>query len=277
VAHPTFDGLRVLSFESRRAAEITSLIRTYGGEPLSAPALRELPLESQTEAIEFARAVGCGEYDVAVFLTGVGLRAMLGVAETVGQRDAFVAGLGRMQVAARGPKPMAVLRELGITPWVLAPEPNTWRELLAAIDAHGADAVRGRRVAVQEYGRPSPQLVDGLSARGATVTTVPLYQYALPDDLAPLRAAIEALLAGGVDVTLFTTATQVTHLFSVAGDTPLREAIRSTVIASIGPTTSEELVEQGVTPDFEPAHPKMGSLVREAAERAAGLLRAKRA
>lgn len=277
MANPSFDGLRVLTFESRRAAEISSLIRTYGGEPLSAPAMREVPLESNTDAIAFAGALSRGDYDVVVFLTGVGLRAMLAVADVAGQRDAFVAALKSVRVAARGPKPMAVLRELGITPWVLAPEPNTWRELLASIDARGGDPVRGKRVAVQEYGRPSPQLVEGLAERGAVVTTVPIYQYALPDDVAPLRDAIKALETGGVDVTLFTTATQITHLFKVAGTTAVAESLARTVIASIGPTTTEELVEHGLSADLEPTHPKMGILVREAAERAAGLLRAKRA
>ena len=93
-------------------------------------------------------------FDVVVLLTGVGTRVLLDVVErTQGSRDAFVAALGRAQVAVRGPKPLAVLRELGLTPWVVAAEPNTWRELVAAIDAGGPDAALvGRRVAVQEYG-----------------------------------------------------------------------------------------------------------------------------
>jgi uroporphyrinogen-III synthase len=48
------------------------------------------------------------------------------------------------------------------------------------------------------------------------------------------------------------------------------------VIASIGPTTSEELQRHGIEADLEPSHPKMGFLVREAAEQSAELLRRKR-
>src|SRR5262245_9915464 len=43
-----FAGLRVLALESRRASEIEELIATYGGKPVVAPALREVPLDSNT-------------------------------------------------------------------------------------------------------------------------------------------------------------------------------------------------------------------------------------
>jgi uroporphyrinogen-III synthase len=44
--------------------------------------------------------------------------------------------------------------------------------------------------------------------------------------------------------------------------------LRQCMVASIGPATTEALEEFGVRPSFEPSHPKMGFLVREAAERA---------
>lgn len=279
---PSFGGLRVLVLESRRARELASLVTTYGGQPIVAPSMREVPLESNAEALAFADALGRDAFDVVVLLTGVGTRALLDTVETVhGSRDAFVAALGRTRVAVRGPKPLAVLRELQIPAWVTAPEPNTWRELLAALDAKTDTPLAGLRVAVQEYGASNPDLLAGLAARGATVTRVPVYRWALPDDLAPLEAAIRTLAAGEVDVALFTTATQVVHLRQVAARMNLLPqvdvALRRIVICSIGPTTSEELQQQGLDADMEPSHPKMGFLAREAAERAGDLLRAKRA
>ena len=112
------------------------------------------------------------------------------------------------------------------------------------------------------------------------MTRVPVYQWALPEDLGPLEAAVRAVAAGQIDVALFTTATQVVHLLKVADSLGLGDAVRrgltTCVVASIGPTTSEEMREQGITPDMEPTHPKMGFLVREAAERAGEILRTKR-
>ncbi len=280
MTNPSFAGLRVLAFEARRATELATLIRTYGGDPLSAPALREVPLEANTEAFTFVDRLVAGEYDITVFLTGVGLRALLAVVDASVGRERFVAALRQGRVVARGPKPLAVLRELGVTPWLVAPEPNTWRELLATLDQAGPGVLHGTRIGLQEYGTSPGRLIDGLIERGATVTRVPVYRYGLPDDLTPLQQAVRAIADGGVDVALFTTATHVPHLLQVAGDLGLEAGVRDglarAVVASIGPTTSEELRDQGLAVDLEPTHPKMGFLVREAAERAPGLLRAKR-
>ncbi len=215
-----FDGLRVLALESRRAPELAKLITTYGGEPLVAPSMREVPLESNKEALTFAARLLAGEFDMVIFLTGVGARALLGVVETVHDRGIYIAALQRVKVVARGPKPIAALREIGITPAITAPEPNTWHELLRALDDAGKASpelgLQGARVAVQEYGVSNPEFLSGLRDRGAAVTRVPVYQWALPHDLAPLRAAIRAIAEGNVDVALFTTAVQAVHLFQVA-------------------------------------------------------------
>jgi uroporphyrinogen-III synthase len=278
-----FAGLRVLALESRRAAEFSRLISTYGGLPIVAPAMREVPLQSNSEALVFAARLFAGEFDMVIFLTGVGSRALLGVVETTYKRDEYVAALQRIKVVARGPKPIAALREIGITPALSVPEPNTWRELLGALDDAAQSAVGIRldsaRVAVQEYGVSNPELLAGLEKRGARVTRVPVYQWALPDDLTPLRAAIQSLAEGKIDVVLFTTSVQAVHLFQVAAEMNLEKEMRAglerAMVASIGPTTSEELSRQRIRVDFEPSHPKMGFLVKEAAERAAGLIRRK--
>jgi uroporphyrinogen-III synthase len=111
------------------------------------------------------------------------------------------------------------------------------------VDADGA------RVAVQEYGVSNADLLDGLRARGAQVTVVPVYQWALPEDLAPLRAAVAALAQREIDVALFTTGVQVVHLWEIARQMSLEAeltlGLRHVVIASIGPTTSEELRRRG--------------------------------
>ena len=131
---PSFQGLNVLVLESRRSQEMAALVKTYGGTPIVAPALREVPLDSNPEAIAFAEALIRGEFDLVILLTGVGTRALLDVVGGAGKRDEFVAALAETRVVPRGPKPLSVMRELGLAPWVMVPEPNTWREILAAID-----------------------------------------------------------------------------------------------------------------------------------------------
>ena len=273
-------GLRVVVFESRRAAEIAHLLERHGARVIGAPALREVPLEDNTAALELLPALERGEVDALVLLTGVGTRALVKVLETRRPRDQVIALFRRHPIVARGPKPIAALREVGLTATVIVPEPNTWRELLAALDRELP--VRGLRVAVQEYGRPNPELLAGLTERGALVRRVPVYGWALPHDLAPLRAAIDRLAAGDADLAVFTTAVQLDHLLEVASEVSGREeavlaALRERVgVAAIGPTARAALEARAVAVDIEPEHPKLGYLVAAIARAAPAVVARKR-
>ncbi|MGH9737721.1 MAG: uroporphyrinogen-III synthase [Candidatus Acidiferrales bacterium] len=275
------NGLRVLALESRRAAEMSKLIESYGGRPIVAPSMREVPLESNIDALDFARELLSGGFDMVIFLTGVGTRALARVVETAYPLDKFLEALNRVMVLARGPKPVAALKELGVRVSLIVPEPNTWQDLLRIVDANAASfPLRDKHVAVQEYGSPNPELIAGLADRGAKVTRVPVYQWALPEDTAPLRAAVEAIAHGEIDVALFTTSVQVAHLLRMAREMKLEEQVRGAferiAVGSIGPVTSQELRVEKLHVDFEPEHPKMGFLVNEAGRRAAEILAKKR-
>lgn len=270
-----FDGLRVLSLESRRSAEIERLIRAQRGEPFVAPSMREVPVADNPQAFEFADNLFRGDFDMMILLTGVGTRLLNDILCTRYPKARFQEALRTLTLVVRGSKPMAVLREWGIPAQVMVPEPNTWREILAAIEGRTE-----RRIVVQEYGRPATELIDSLRARGAEVTTVPVYQWDLPLDCGPLREAVKRLAGGEFDVAMFTTSIQVPHLMRIAAEEGLedhvRRAMKQMVLASVGPTTSETLREFGFEPDLEPSHPKMGFLVNETAARAAEILELKR-
>ncbi len=263
-----FGGLRVLAFESRRSSEMAKLIENNGGKAMVVPAAREVPSACRAGLSEFAASLLGGDLDLVIFLTGVGTRALAQTMERFCSRAEFVAALSRVSNVARGPKPAAALRELGVPITWSVPEPNTWREILQLLDEK-AVALKDRRVAVQEYGVPSQELLDGLSQRGAKILTVHVYDWALPEDRTPLKSAIMALQQRHIDVTLFTAAVQVHHLVQVADEMNAREslirALNKTSVASIGPVTSEQLREHGIRVDLEPSHPKMGFLVSEAA------------
>ena len=280
MAHASFNGLRVLSLESRRAKEVEKLIRTYGGEPIVVPAMREVGLESNQHVLEFAAKLLEGRYDLIIFMTGVGVRAMLDIVQTRYDREEFLAALRKVKIAARGVKPGSVLRELKVTVDLVAEEPSTWHELLQAIDGVFGDSLAGMNVVVQEYGASNPELLAELSNRSRELTKLPVYQWALPEDLQPLRECVLGIINGMLDVVLFMTAVQIIHLFRVAEQMgvpeDLREALRKVVVLSIGPTTSEELAHYGIEPDFEPSRPKMGFLVNEAAQYSDRLLEKKR-
>jgi uroporphyrinogen-III synthase len=270
-----FDGLRVLSLESRRAPEMITLIHKQGGDPFVAPSMREVALEEHDEAFSFADRLLRNEFDAVILLTGVGTRLLWKTLLTRYSEADLKSALQRLTVIVRGPKPSAALRELGLIPTVQVPEPNTWRELVAVMRERPET-----RLALQEYGKANPELIEQLHALGKEVTPVRIYAWDLPEDTTPLRQAAAKLIAGEFDVVLLTTSMQLVNLMKIAEEEGISrqvlESLQSSFIGSIGPTTTEALEDFGLKADFEPSHPKMGILVNEAAAQAAKALANKR-
>ena len=267
--------MRVISFESRRAREIGLLIEKSGGEAVIAPAVREVPVEDNADAFDFAQRLFRDEFDMMILLTGVGAKALDKVIASRHGEMAFREALRKVTVAVRGPKPSSVMREWNVPVAVIAPEPNTWRELLTALEGRTET-----RIALQEYGKSNRELIAALEARGSSVTPVQVYLWDLPEDTAPLEDAVRRIVACEAEVIIFTTQIQYHHLMRIANrdgvSSAVMEGMQKMVIASIGPTTSEALEEAGVQVDFAPSHPKMGFLVQELAAQAPKLLSRRR-
>ncbi|HLZ33149.1 MAG TPA: four helix bundle protein [Nitrospira sp.] len=275
-----FQGLRVLSFESRMSAEMTRLIERNAGQPLVAPALREIPIPLQDNGAVFRFGVKLilQQIDILILMTGVGTKALFEILRTRYPLAELIEALRKTIVVTRGPKPLAALKTLGVEANITVPEPNTWQDVIATLDYYRP--VQGLRIVIQEYGMPNPDMIEDLTKRGAEVFPVPIYRWALPEDTGPLKAAIGEILDGKVDVMLVTNAAQIDHVMQIVdqeGKTELfREACKKLLVASIGPTASERLKHYELPVDFEPSHPKMGILVKETGERAFSLLQEKR-
>jgi uroporphyrinogen decarboxylase len=273
-----FDGLKVTSFESRRAKEIEKLIRYHGGVPRIAPSMREIPLSKSTDALKFAKNLIGEKFDIVILMTGVGTRALLKAATTKYPEKEFIKELKKTTIVVRGPKPVAALREMRLKPNIIVPEPNTWRDVLTTLDSELQ--LKGKRIAIQEYGISNKEFINSLRKKGAKVTPVPIYKWALPEDLEPLHNAIKSIKDSKEDISIFTSSQQIYHLFEVASQDgsqdELKEGFKKIVIASIGPTTSETLNRFGLSPDYEPDSPKMGNLIREVARLGKELVRKKR-
>lgn len=272
-----FGGLRVLSLESRRSAEIENLIRKQGGDPFVAPSLREKALdEEHTDAFRMLAGLEGGAFEMLVLMTGVGLKFWRDVIATRYSEKRADDALRKVRLLARGPKPVGVLRSAGLAPDITIPEPNTWHEIVEAIGRRPE-----RRIAIQEYGRPNKEFVTALERVGAQIEAFALYRWELPENLEPLREAVRRLASRDVDVVLFTSRIQLEHLLRAADERQMRSQVLETlrqdvVIGSIGPIMTEELAGNGVRPDVVPSSPKMGALVLAAAEQSQSLLAEKR-
>jgi uroporphyrinogen-III synthase len=272
------EGRRVALFESRLAAEFANLVRKHGGDPWLAPSLVEAELTLGEEIREFVRLLRAGQVDVLCVLTGVGQRKLVELLRPLLPRDELVALLSRIVVAARGSKSVLALRELGLRPQVIAPEPHTWQELLEALQSYLPLA--GKCVALQQYGAPHERLTQGLTGAGARVLQLPVYRWQLPADCAPLSRVVRGICNGDIDVILFTAGPQAGALLEIARregvEASLRQALARVAIGSVGPSCTETLSGLGFEPDFEPEHGKMGQLVREAVRRVELVLQRKR-
>ena len=270
-------GLKVLSLESRRAKEMETLILRYGGLPFMAPSVQERAIDSNADAIAWADDLMAGKFDLVVFTTGVGLQYLRDAVLTRYSAEELAAGLRNVTVAARGPKPLAILHELGVKPEIRIPEPNTWREMIPIVAARPE-----RRISIQEYGRPNLEFTTALRDLGAEVNTVSIYRWELPDDIGPLKQATRRIAGRDFDVVIFTTSIQLTHLLEIAANLGLADAVfdalkRDLVIASVGPIMNAALEERGLAADIVPEHPKMASLVRATAEGARAAIARKHA
>ena len=273
-----FAGLHVAAFESRRAEDMTRLIERHGGHSHVSPSMREVPINENQQAVDFAHRLITANIDLVILLTGVGTKLLVEAVERHVDRKRFLSALADTTTIARGPKPSSVLRDLGIEPTFIPAAPHTWREILHTIDQQLLIAEQS--VGLQEYGTTNPSLLAGLEARGATVIPVKIYRWDLPENTENLEANIRDIVAGNIDTVLFTAANQATNVLQIAEQIgmakELRKALRQMVVASIGPTTSEQLRKYDLPVDLEPEHHKMGHLVSDAAEQALGLLERKR-
>ncbi len=259
---PSLMGKTIAITEARRAREMAEHIRKLGGVAVVAPALREVPAADQERLRTAIRRVCDREFHWAVFLTGVGARAILEVAEAMGCRQAFIAALNETMVAARGPKPIAVLREAGVRVDVVPEEPTS-EGLVRALERHD---LRGRVVALQLYGEQNPYLVGELARLGATVLEVQPYRWDLPEDQRPLESLVLKLIAGLVDAVAFTSGPQVRNLFAVAARLDLVQGLRGALtarvpVAAVGEVTEQALVAYGIVPQIRPPKPTMGALL----------------
>lgn len=252
----------VAILESRLGAQLADLVSKHGGHPFLAPALAEVP---EVDSASLATLVGELEAQpaqLAVFQTGVGTHALFKATDSLGLTVKLLALLERMTIVVRGPKPTAALRSRSVRIDISAREPFTTVEVL---DSLQAVKLSGARVIVQRYGVSNAELEEALKSRGAQVIEITTYRWSLPENTRPLVELLDKLERREIDAVAVTNAAQVYNLFAVVeklGRTDaLRAGLNRTLVASVGPVSSDALKKFGVAVGLEPRPPKLGPLV----------------
>jgi uroporphyrinogen-III synthase len=252
----------VAILESRLGRQFAELVAKHGGRPLHAPALAEVPAVDRDTIAALIPQLEKHPPRAAIFQTGVGTRALFEATDALDLTQRFLAVLGKTTVAVRGPKPTGALRARGVRIDLSAAEPYTTAEVLAAL---AQTDLAGAAVVVQRYGVTNQELEEVLKARGARVIEIPTYRWSLPADTTPMVGLIDALERRGVDAVAVTNAAQIYNLFELAARLGRADALRSglnaTLIASVGPVSSDALRKFGVTIGLEASPPKLGPLM----------------
>jgi uroporphyrinogen-III synthase len=249
------NGYRILILETREEAQFSRLLAEQGADVLQCPmfTIRDAPDSAPIEA--WIRRFAEKPCDDLVLMTGEGLRRLMKVARRINLEQKFIAAVGRARKFARGPKPGRALREIGLEPQVTTAKPTSEgiAEMLARVD------LKGHRVGLQLYpDKDHGVLIGAITAQGAEVDTVLPYVYDAQAAETNIITAIDEMAQGRIDAIALTSSGQVRRLIEVAQahrcEDRLREGLKRTPIASVGPVVSDELKSQGLRTDISPAN-----------------------
>ena len=252
----------VAILETRLGRQLGDLVVKHGGKPFYAPALAEIPDVDRGYIASLVAELETRPAQFAIFQTGVGTHALFKTTDELGVTGRLLALLGNMTVVVRGPKPTGALRSRGVRMDISATDPFTTVQVLEALRS---SLLAGARVIVQRYGGANLELDEALKARGAQVLEIPVYRWSLPADTRPLVDLLDALERRQIDAVTVTNAAQVHNLFEVAQQLgradALRAALNGTLVASIGPVSTDALRKFGVGIGLEASPPKLGPLL----------------
>jgi len=248
---------RVIAVPEARAADILSrMLEERGARTLRVP-LIDIKDSPDRDAVEgwITRAIG-GQCDDLILYTGEGLRRLVGFAERMGRKEAFIACLATVRKITRGPKPVQALREIGLDADLRAEEPTTAGlvHLLQTLD------LAGHTVGLQLYPNPRLEaLLAALQQAAARVDPVLPYVYVPAAEAQDVVHLIEQLAAGNIDGIAFTSAAQVVRLVDVANASQrvemLAKGLDRCLVAAIGPIVQQELQRHTWQPDVVAAEP----------------------
>ena len=120
-------------------------------------------------------------------------------------------------------------------------------------------AVRGARFLLPRAAEAREVLPEALTAAGGRVEVVAAYR-TLPPDPAEAGRFLE-LMAGGVDVAVFTASSTVRNLAGLFPGRPLGEVLSGAAVAVIGPVTARAAAEHGLTVACQAAEYTLDGLV----------------
>jgi len=247
-------GRRIVVGETRELEILARMLERQGAQTIRCPLISIHDSPDTAQVIDWLNRFITTPPDDVVLMTGEGLGRLVGFAQRAGLDAGLIATLKRVRKIARGPKPVRQLRTLGLAADIHA-EPPTSAGVIAAF---AQDKLHGRRIAVQCYPDDSHgELLTFLRREGAQVDPVLPYVYGSAAEDRQVVAVIDDMAAGRVDLAVFTSSPQVARLRHVASKNDralvLREALRRTPLAAVGPVVARAIEDAGGQVAIAPA------------------------
>lgn len=235
-------GQRVVVTRTRaQASQLSRRILELGADVLEIPTIKVGPPKEKKILVEAMAALG--EYDWIVFTSPNGVTSFF---------DYFfrafddIRSLGNIRIAAVGPATAAKIASFRLRVDVM-PTKYVTDEVVGAMQAF--ESVENLKILLARAEVANPDLPNELSALGAMVDDVPVYETVIEDQ--DHNGAAERMLAEGADWITFTSSSTVQHFDQRFNLAKLHESYPELKFASIGPETTKALVALGKAPTIE--------------------------
>jgi uroporphyrinogen-III synthase len=240
------ESVTVAVAEGRQLEELAEMLAKEGAAVHRCPMISILDAPDPDPVLAWIDELIAGQFSHVVLMTGEGVRRLLGFAERAGRREAFIEAMANTRTLTRGPKPARALKEIGLTPALIASAPTTD----GVIATLGGESLSGSTVGVQLFAPGDTPITSFLAERGARSRTVLPYIYAPATDAARVTELIDLLAAGQVHVLVITSSPQVDRLFEVAAEHKLEDRLRAGLsracVAAVGPIVADAMERRGI-------------------------------
>ncbi len=235
------EGRTIAVAETRQGEELAQMLEQEGARVLRYPMFTIVDAPDPEPVVAWLRELIADRMSLVIVMTGEAIRRLLGFAERAGLRDEYLTALGRTRTLARGPKPVKVMKELGLAPTCIVKVPTTPGIIATLRD----EPLAGTTIGVTRYGDVNEALEGFLTEAGATVRPVLPYVYAPATDDERVVELIHAMAAGTIDVLMLTSSPQVDRIFEIAEkrtlEPVLRQGLQRVRVAAVGPIVAETL------------------------------------
>jgi len=236
-----------------QAEEAGKLIEAKGGIPYYIPAIEIKPLSNPEPIKRFITELQTSKVDYTILMSTNGVKHLFAVAESINHADKLRSGMAKSCVIGVGPRTAQELEAYGVHV-DLVPEKYSSEGLLEVLKPRD---VNGKVIRIPRTTSATPTLTDQLTAMGADVQEIHVYESGLPVDEALKTKFFEDLSGGRIDAVLFGSGLSAKNIFKMLTEKASMEQLRKlfaekVTVVAIGPTTAQALEELAVKVDVVP-------------------------